>query len=113
MKETGTEIDPGALGADALGRETCWRPAWAPEEMEKPSTGGPAARAEPASSARPIAATTRRRISLRLWRDGAQEQQAPARAAARAPARASAPLRPPPPLRWRRRPPSAASTHAR
>src|SRR6266496_4485128 len=104
VKETGTEIEPGAFGADALGKDTCWSPGWAPEEMEKPSTGGPAARAEPASNARPIAATTRRRISLRLWRDEAPEPLAlaPARALAlprpwsqprRLPSAASAPVR--------------------
>src|SRR5436309_1504714 len=84
VKETGTEIEPGALGAEALGTEMCCRAACVPEEMEKPSTGGPAARAEPASNARPIPATTRRRISPRLWRDEAREPLA--RARVRAPA---------------------------
>ena len=80
-EETGIEIESGAFGTDALGRETRVRPGCALEETEKPSTGGPAARAEPASNARPIAATRRRRISLRLGRDGASG------ALARAPAR--------------------------
>src|SRR5207247_7260401 len=40
LKETGTEIEPGAFGIEALAKETRCRPACAPEEMEKPSTGG-------------------------------------------------------------------------
>src|SRR5207245_6687606 len=108
-KETGTEIKPGALGAAALGKETGCSPAGVPDEMEKPSTGGPAARAEPASSARQMLATTRRRISLRLWRVEAPEPLA--RAQVRAPAPLHAPALPRfwQPFRQPRAPPSVAS----
>src|SRR3954468_5626952 len=56
VKATGTEIEPGAFGVAALGSET-GAVGCAPVETEKPRTGGPAARAEPATTARPIAAT--------------------------------------------------------
>src|SRR3954470_14386042 len=69
VNETGIEMPPGLLGTLALGRTTRGA-ACGPEETEKPSTGGPAAPAGPASRASAVAATTRRRISLRLWRVG-------------------------------------------
>src|SRR6266699_5259311 len=106
VKETGTEMEPGAFGVDALGKETRWRPDCAPEERVKPRTGGPAARADPASRARPMAAVTRRRINRRLWRDGAREPRAGARAPL--PARAPLLLRPSPAFPRSRRRPSAA-----
>src|SRR5207245_1936632 len=62
VNETGIEIEPGTFGVLALGNETPGLP-WGADETEKPRTGGPAARAVPASKARPVAATTRRRIT--------------------------------------------------
>src|SRR5438132_8594809 len=62
VKETGIEIEPGTFGAAALGSETL-DVAPGPDETENPRTGGPDARAVPASRARPTAATTRRRIT--------------------------------------------------
>src|ERR1700730_16447608 len=117
VKVTGTETAPGAFGIEALGMETWTRPVCAPEETEKPSTGGPAARGEHASNARPMAATPRRRISLRFARGGASGALALALTLARALALvlARAPAFPrlwlafPPP----RRRPSAASAHDR
>src|SRR6185295_3697235 len=97
VKETGTEIEPGAFGVAALGSDR-GASARDPEEIEKPNTGGPAARAEPATTARPIAARTRRRISLRLVRGGARAillQELAARAARVVPHPSSACFPPP------------------
>src|SRR5947207_7588274 len=68
VNETGTEMAPGLLGTVALGSETELA-ARGLEDTVKPRTGG-CAWAAPARRASAAAATTRRRISLRLGRGG-------------------------------------------
>src|SRR4051812_26162734 len=88
VNETGTEMPPGLLGTDALGSETLLAGV-AFDETLKPRTVG-CAEAEPASKASAVAATTRRRISPRLGRDGAAGRRAPEPALLSAPPAAAA-----------------------
>src|SRR3954453_18999971 len=91
VNDTGTEMPPGVFGTAALGSETGLEPAGL-DETVNPRTGG-CAEADPASRASAAAATTRKRISLRLERDGAAGLRArEAAAAAAAPRAAALPL---------------------
>src|SRR4051812_28612897 len=99
VNETGIEIALGEFGVAAVG-SVMGMPERAPDEIEKPRTGGPAALADPASRASAATATTRRRISLPLRRGGATEP--PVREAA--PPAAALLL----PFSWRRRRRAAA-----
>jgi hypothetical protein len=60
VNDTGTEIEPGAFGDDALGSAIEAPADDGADDTVKPI--GPAARAEPATSANPIAAAARVRL---------------------------------------------------
>jgi hypothetical protein len=61
VNDTGTEIEPGAFGDDALGRAIEGSPEEGADDTVKPM--GPAARADPATSANPIAAAATVRLT--------------------------------------------------